>query len=53
MAFILFAVTIINMVICHYIAKERGLKPMQWVIIAVIIGFLAVPLALLVKSKSK
>ncbi|MGF1760777.1 hypothetical protein L4D76_23210 [Photobacterium sagamiensis] len=53
MAYVLFAVTIISMMVCHYIAKKRGLKPMHWVIIAAIIGPLAIPLALLVKSKSK
>jgi len=53
MVYVLFAVTIISMMVCHYIAKKRGLKPMHWVIIAAIIGPLAIPLALLVKSKSK
>lgn len=49
--YILLAVTVASIIICHSIAKSRGLKPVFWGVMGAIFGPLAIPFVLLVKPK--
>ena len=45
--------TVISVVLCHLIAKQKGLSPGFWAIMAVIFGPLAIPVLLLIKQREK
>jgi len=45
----LIAANIVSIVVCHYIAKSRGAKPVFWGIMGAIFGPLAIPFALFAK----
>jgi len=49
----LLVVTIASVVICHTVAKRRGLKPIFWGVMGAIFGPLAVPFVFLVKPQSQ
>jgi len=49
----LVALNIASIVICHYIAKSRGAKPVIWAVMGAIFGPLAIPFALFAKPINK
>lgn len=51
MIYVLFALNIISIVICHRIAKSRGAKPMIWALLGGLFGPLAIPFALMIKAR--
>lgn len=45
-------VALLCVVICHTIAKKRGLNPVLWGVMGAIFGPLAIPFVFLVKPKT-
>lgn len=52
MIYILIALNIVSVFVCHYIAKSRGAKPAFWGVLGAIFGPLAIPFAFMVKPRS-
>ncbi|MBT3047536.1 MAG: hypothetical protein AB2728_09300 [Candidatus Thiodiazotropha sp.] len=52
MIYLLLALNIASIVICHYIAKSRGAKTILWAVLGAFFGPLAIPFALKTKSRS-
>ena len=50
---ILLAVNILCVFICHYIATERGIKPVFWGVMAAVFGPFAIPFVLMSKPKTE
>lgn len=48
--YLLLTVNLVSIVICHYIAKSRGTKPVYWGVMGAIFGPLAIPFAMLAKA---
>lgn len=48
--FIVF-ITLISAAICYRIAKKRGANPAFWIVLAAVIGPLAIPFVFLAKPK--
>ncbi len=52
----IYALVILNLiciVLCHYIAKKRGAKPVFWASMGALIGPFAIPFVLMAKPQSK
>lgn len=47
--YLLLAVTAASIIICHLIAKKRGLNPIFWGVMGLAFGPLAIPLVCLIK----
>jgi len=52
MIYILIALNIASIFVCHYIAKSRGAKPVFWGVLGAFIGPLAIPFAFMAKPGS-
>jgi len=52
MIYILIALNIASIFVCHYIAKSRGAKPVFWGVMGAIFGLLAIPFAFMAKLGS-
>jgi hypothetical protein len=50
MTYILIAIYISSIIICHNVARIRGAKPVFWVVMGAILGPLAIPFVLMAKS---
>jgi len=50
---IIIIVYIVSIICCHYIAKKRGVKPVFWGAMGLIIGPLAIPFIFLSKEKNE
>ena len=51
--YLLTAINIISIFICHYMAISRGKKPVFWGVMGAIFGPFAIPVLLLTKNKTK
>ena len=47
--FVLIAINILSIFLCHNIAKSRGAKPVFWGVMGALFGPLAIPFALFAK----
>lgn len=47
--YLLLAVNLVSIVICHFIAKSRGAKPVYWGVMGAIFGPLAIPFVMRAK----
>lgn len=53
-AYIPMIIWLISMVICHYIAKKRNVRPnLFWTLLVVFLGTFAIPLAFLARPAKK
>ncbi|MET0068683.1 MAG: hypothetical protein ABW096_01485 [Candidatus Thiodiazotropha sp.] len=52
MIYLLLALNIASIVICHHIARSRGAKPFLWAVLGALFGPLAIPFALMTKPDS-
>ena len=52
MIYILIALNIASIFVCHYIAKSRGAKPVFWGVMGALFGPLAIPFAFMAKPGS-
>jgi len=50
---IVIAIYVASIVLCHYIAKRRGAKPVFWGIMGALFGPIAVPFVFFAKPKTK
>jgi hypothetical protein len=50
--YLLVALNIASIFICHHVAKTRGAKPVFWAVLGAIFGPLAIPFAFMAKPKS-
>jgi len=51
--FIVLAVNLSSIFICHYFAKKRGLKPVFWGVMGAIFGPLAIPFVFIAKPENQ
>lgn len=47
--YLLLTVNLVSIVICHYVAKTRGAKPVCWGVLGAIFGPFAIPFAMCAK----
>ena len=52
MIYILIALNIVSIFVCHHVAKSRGAKPVFWGVMDALIGPLAIPFAFMAKPGS-
>jgi len=52
MIYILIALNIASIFVCHYIAKSRGAKPVFWGVMGALFGPLAIPFVFMAKPGS-
>ncbi|MBT2968693.1 MAG: hypothetical protein KME56_04715 [Candidatus Thiodiazotropha sp. (ex Ctena orbiculata)] len=52
MLYLLLALNLASIVICHHIAKSRGANSLLWALLGALFGPLAIPFALMIKPGS-
>ncbi len=52
MIYILIALNIASIFVCHFVAKSRGAKPAFWGVMGAAFGPLAIPFAFMAKPRS-